>query len=180
MAGQGKYTRYKPIEGPLKSDGGNSPPNLGSVSYALLNTLFKTPETLTSAADIHKRANRYLCPVSQDIADPEIFPKGVYLNFQNPDPELSSPDIPNGPFLPQGKTIGGPSNAYVPNLASPDPSGAGSTDPIEPTPLTFEDIKPTIQIGVNGTVIPKVTSNEMYNGNILPSSINLGSRPGGQ
>lgn len=178
MAGQGKYTRYRPVDpsAPL-STGGNSPPALGASRYSLLNQLFKTPPTLTTAADIHARANQFLTPAKQE-ADPILFPKGVYLNFQNPDPAYSAPNIPQGPFGPGGTGIGAPGNAFTPNTSSPDPSGAGSTSPVEPFVRTPDDVAPGIQIGTDGTVVPSVTSKEMFDGSQLPSGLVPGFRPG--
>jgi len=178
MAGQGKYTRYRPVDpsAPL-STGGNSPPALGASRWSLMNQLYKTDPSLTLAADIHARANQFLTPAKQD-ADPILFPKGVYLNFQNPDPMYSAPNIPEGPFLPDGETAGGPGNAYAPNQSSPDPSGAGSVAPVEPFLRDPNDVAPGVQLGTDGTVVPSVTSNEMFEGSQLPSALVPGFRPG--
>jgi hypothetical protein len=142
-----------------------------------MNQLFKTDPSLTNPADIHARANKFLTPPKQE-ADPILFPKGVYLNFQNPDPAFSAPNIPEGPFLPAGETIGGPGNAYAPNQSSPDPSGAGSVEPVEPFLRDPAEVNPGVQIGTGGTTVPSVTSKEMFDGSQLPSALVPGMRPG--
>ena len=181
MAGQGKYTRYRPVDpsAPL-STGGNSPPALGASRYSLLNQLFKTPPTLTVAADILARANQFLTPAKQE-ADPILFPKGVYLNFQNPDPAFSAPNMRAFPAGfgdgAQPATPGAPGNAFSPNTSSPDPSGAGSTAPVPPFVRTPDDVSPGIQIGIDGTTVPSETSEEMFAGSQLPSSLVPGLHP---
>ena len=182
MAGQGKYTNFAPMQNDL-STGGNTPPSLGKANYTLLNTLFGTrpdviPLTNTPSAvkPVLDRANALLTPAKAD-ADPTWFPKGVYLNFQNPDPTMQAPDIPNIDVSKLG--LGGPSTPYTPNLSSPDTSGAGSTEPVPAVLLTIGDIDPTVVLGSdNGTADPAVTSLNMFNGSQLPSTLIPGFRPG--
>jgi hypothetical protein len=182
MAGQGKYTNYAPVQKDLSS-GGNTPPQLGKANYTLLNTLFGTrPDVIPLTNDpvalkpILDRANLLLTPIQAE-ADPVWFPKGVYLNFQNPDPALQAPDIPNIDVSKIG--AGGPSTPYSPNLSSPDTTGAGSTEPVVATLLNINDIDPSLVLGAdNGTAVPAVTSMNMFNGSQLPSSLTPGFRPG--
>lgn len=182
MAGQAKYTNYAPVQHDLSS-GGNSPPTLGKANYTLLNTLFGTrpdvipltndPAALKPLLDL---ANRVLSPRKAD-ADPVWFPKGVYLDFQNPDPAFTSPDVPNIDVSKLG--LGGPSTPYTPALDSPDTSGAGRTDPIQATILKTTDVKPNLVLGSdNDTADPSTTSLGMFNGNQLPSSLLPGFRLG--
>lgn len=182
MAGQGKYTNYAPVQNDLSS-GGSSPPQLGKANYTLLQTLFGTrPDVIplandpTSLKPLMDRANALLNPAQQK-ADPVIFPKGVWLNFQNPDPSLSAPDIPNMDVSKLG--LGGPSSPFSPNLTSTDTSGAGSTEPVDAVILAAKDIKPNLVVGSdNGTASPATTSLNMFQGNQLPASLVPGFRPG--
>ncbi len=182
MAGQGKYTNFAPVQKDL-SKGGNTPPSLGKADYTLLNTLFGTrpdaiPLTNAPAAlkPVMDRANALLTPAKAD-ADPVWFPKGVYLNFENPDPSMSAPDIANIDVSKLG--IGGPSTPFSPNLSSPDTTGGGSTEPVPAVVLGINDIKPTLVLGGdNGTADPAVTPLNMFNGSTLPSTLTPGFRPG--
>jgi hypothetical protein len=182
MAGQGKYTNFAPVQKDI-STGGNTPPALGRADYTLLNVLFGTrPDAipLTNAPSALKpvmdRANALLTPAKAD-ADPVWFPKGVYLNFQNPDPTMQAPDIPNINVSTLG--IGGPSTPYTPNLSSPDVSGAGSIEPIPAVIMSIADIDKNVVLGAdNGTAVPAVTALNMFNGSQLPSSLTPGFRPG--
>jgi hypothetical protein len=182
MAGQGKYTNFAPVQKDL-STGGSTPPSLGKADYTLLNTLFGTrpdviPLTNTKAAldPVMARANKLLTPIQVD-ADPVWFPKGVYLNFENPDPSMQAPDIANIDVSKMG--LGGPSTPYTPNLSSPDTSGAGSTEPVPAVVLTITDIDPKVVLGSdNGTANPSVTALNMFNGSQLPSTLTPGFRPG--
>jgi len=138
-----------------------------------LNELFKTPPTLTIAAEIHARANQFLTPPAQ-AADPILFPGGIVrLDFKD-----GAPNIPDGPFSPGGTGPGAPGNAWSPNTSSPDPSGAGGTAPVEPFLRTADNVAPGIQIGTDGTTVPSVTSKEMFAGSQLPSALTPGFRPG--
>ena len=182
MAGQGKYTNFAPVQKDL-STGGNTPPSLGKANYTLLNTLFGTrpdaiPLTNAPAAlkPVMDRANALLTPAKAD-ADPVWFPKGVYLNFENPDPSMQAPDIANIDVSKIG--LGGPSTPFSPNLSSPDTTGGGSTEPVSAVVLGVSDIKPTLVLGGdNGTADPAVTSLNMFNGSQLPSTLIPGFRPG--
>ncbi len=182
MAGQGKYTNFAPVQKDL-STGGNTPPSLGKSNLTLLNTLFGTrPDAIPLTNDpaalkpVMDTANKYLTPAKAD-ADPVWFPKGVYLNFENPDPTMQAPDIPNIDVSKIG--AGGPSTPYSPNLSSPDTSGGGSTDPVPAVVLKTGDIKPTLVLGSdNGTADPSVTALNMFNGSQLPSTLTPGFRPG--
>lgn len=182
MAGQAKYTNFAPVQKDI-SIGGSTPPSLGKSDYNLLKVLFGTrPDVIpltNSPADlkpIMDTANKYLTPVQAE-ADPVWFPKGVYLNFLNPDSAYQAPDIPNFDVTTLGP--GGPSTPYSPNLSSTDTSGAGNTDPVQAVNLSIQDIKPNLVLGSdNGTAVPSVTSQNMYTGNLLPSSLLPGFRPG--
>jgi hypothetical protein len=122
------------------------------------------------------RANTLLNPAKAD-ADPVWFPKGVYLNFLNPDPTMQAPDVPNIDVSNLGP--GGPANPYTPNLSSTDTSGAGNTDPVPAVLLDVNDVDPTLVLGSdNGTAVPSVTSLNMFQGNQLPASLLPGYRPG--
>jgi hypothetical protein len=182
VAGQAKYTNYAPIQKDLTS-GGNTPPSMGKANYSLLHTLFGTrPDTIpltNSPSDlkpIMDRANALLNPAKAD-ADPVWFPKGVYLNFLNPDPAFSAPDVPNIDVSKAGP--GGPSTPYTPNLTSTDTTGAGKADPVPALVLGVNDINPTLVLGSdNGTAVPSTTSLNMFQGNQLPAALIPGFRPG--
>lgn len=182
MAGQAKYTNYAPVQKDLTS-GGSTPPHLGKANYTLLNTLFGTrPDVIPLTNDpaalqpIMVRANTLLNPAKAD-ADPVWFPKGVYLNFLNPDPTMQAPDVPNIDVTTLGP--GGPANPYFPNLTSTDTTGAGNTDPVTALPLGVNDVDPTLVLGSdNGTAVPSTTSLNMFQGNQLPASLLPGFRPG--
>lgn len=182
MAGQAKYTNYAPVQKDL-STGGNTSPSLGKANYTLLNTLFGTrPDVIPLTNDpaalqpLMVRANQLLTPAKAD-ADPVWFPKGVYLNFQNPDPSMSAPDIPNIDVSALG--VGGPSTPYSPNLTSTDTSGAGSTDPVQAHVFEINELKPTLVLEAdNGTAVPAKTSLTMFNGSQMPSNLIPGFRPG--
>lgn len=181
MAGQAKYTNYAPVQDDLSS-GGKSDPKLGKADHTLLRSLFKTPVDVaplsndpTGIKPILDRANELLNPAQQK-ADPLLFPKGVWLNFQNPDPSLRAPDVPNIDVSKLG--LGGPSTPYTPNLASPDPSGGGSVEPVDATLMSVADIKPNLALeSDNGTAVPSTTSLNMFSGNQLPASLLPGFRP---
>ena len=183
MAGQGKYTNYAPVQKDLSS-GGSTPPSLGKANYTLLNTLFGTrPDIIpldnspASLKPIMDRANAKLNPPQQEV-DPVWFPKGVYLNFLNPDPAYSAPDVPNIDVSKVG--AGGPSTPYTPNLTSTDTTGAGNTDPVPALVMGVNDIDPNLVLGTdNGTAVPSTTSLNMFQGNQLgTSSLLPGFRPG--
>lgn len=185
MAGQAKYTNYAPVQKDITS-GGSTPPTMGKANYTLLNMLFGTrpdviPLTNSPAAlkPIMDRGNALLSPIKAD-ADPVWFPKGVYLNFLNPDPGYSAPDVPNIDVSTLG--LGGPANPYFPNLTSTDTSGAGKTDPVQAVILGINDADGTQDVvlgSTNGTAVPSVTSLNMYLGNKLGESTLLpGFRPG--
>lgn len=175
MAGQGKYTRYVPVDPPAPlSTGGSSPPSLGTHSWSVSRLLFKMGIDLTNPPDIMARANKFLTPPKQD-ADPILFPKGVYLNFQNPDPAYSSPDVKSIDVSSMGP--GGPANPWSPNQGSPDPSGGGSVAPVPAVLRAATDVQPNVQIGQNGTVDPADTSKDMFDGSQLPSALTLGTHP---
>lgn len=185
MAGQAKYTNFAPVQKDI-SIGGNTPPSLGKSDYNLLKVLFGTrPDVIpltNSPADlkpIMDTANRYLTPIQAE-ADPVWFPKGVYLNFLNPDPGYQAPNIPAIDVTAGNYGLpGGPSTPYSPNLTSTDTSGAGNTDPVIGVKLGIQDIKPNLVLGSdNGTAVPSVTAQNMYAGNLLPSSLLPGFRPG--
>jgi hypothetical protein len=90
---------------------------------------------------------------------------------------MSAPDIPNIDVSTLGQ--GGPSTPYTPNLSSTDTSGAGNTEPVPAVLLSIADIDPKVVLGAdNGTADPAVTSLNMFNGNLLPSSLTPGFRPG--
>lgn len=183
MAGQAKYTNYAPIQNDI-STGGHTPPSFGKANYTLLNLLYGTrPDVIPLTNDpaslkpLMDNANALLTPVAQK-ADPAWFKGGlVYLNFLNPDPTLSAPDVPNLDVAAVGP--GGPSTPYSPNLSSTDISGAGSIEPVSAVVLETTDIRPNLVVGTdNGTANPAVTSLNMYEGNRLPSSLLPGFRPG--
>lgn len=156
---------------------------MGKADYTLLNRLFGTrPDVIpltnepASLAPIMATANALLTPKKAD-ADPVWFPKGVYLNFQNPDAAYGAPDIPNIDVASLGP--GGPSTPYSPNLSSTDTSGAGSTEPVPAVVLGVNEIKPNLALGSdNGTAVPAITSLTMFDGSQLPSSLVPGFRPG--
>lgn len=184
MAGQGKYTNFAPVQDDLTT-GGNTPPSLGRANYTMLNVLFGTrPDAIPLTNDpaslkpVMDRANALLTPAKAD-ADPVWFPKGVYLNFLNPDPALQAPDVPNIDVSKIG--LGGPGTPYSPNRASPDITGAGSVEPILAHVDAIDDVKPTLVLAAdNGTADPSVTSFNMFNGSQrqLPSTLIPGFRPG--
>lgn len=182
MAGQAKYTNYAPVQKDLTS-GGATPPQLGRADYTLLNLLFGTRPDVTPLTNdpaalkpIMDRANALLNPAKAD-ADPVWFPKGVYLNYLNPDPAFSAPDVLNIDVAPLGP--GGPSTPYTPNLTSTDTSGAGSIEPVPALVLKPSDIDANVVLGAdNGTADPSVTSLNMFQGNQLPATLLPGFRPG--
>ncbi len=183
MAGQAKYTNYAPVQKDVTS-GGSTPPTMGKADYTLLNMLFGTrPDVIpldngpAALKPIMDRANALLAPVKAD-ADPVWFPKGVYLNFLNPDPSYSAPDVPNIDVSKIG--LGGPSTPYTPNLTSTDTTGGGNTNPVQALVLGINDIVPNLVLGAdNGTAVPSTTSLNMYLGNKLgESSLLPGFRPG--
>lgn len=183
MAGQAKYTNYAPVQYAISS-GGTTPPTLGKANYTLLNMLFGTrPDVIplsngpAALKPITDRGNALLSPVKAD-ADPVWFPKGVYLNFLNPDAAYSAPDVPNIDISKMGP--GGPSTPYTPNLTSTDTSGGGNTNPVVALKLGINDIVPNLVLGAdNGPAVPSVTSLNMYQGNKLGDSVLLpGFRPG--
>lgn len=184
MAGQAKYTNYAPVQSNL-STGGNSSPSLGKADYTLLGSLFGTKPDIfpksNSAVDIKPivdRANTLIHSTSNvATADPMWFPKGVYLNFLNPNDNMSAPDVQNLDVSNVG--LGGPSTAYTPNLTSTDTTGAGSVEPVPAFLMETSDIRPTLVLGAtNGTASPAKTSLTMFEGNLLPSSLLPGYRPG--
>ncbi len=182
MAGQGKYTNYAPVQKDV-TRGGSTPPHLGRANYTLLNTLFGTrPDVIPltnspeAVAPIMERANTLLSPPVAD-SDPVWFPKGVYLNYLNPDSAYSAPDVPNIDV--STIAIGGPSTPYTPNLSSTDTSGAGNTDPVPAVLLGLTDVDPNVALGSdNGTAVPSTTSLNMFQGNQLPAALLPGFRPG--
>jgi len=185
MAGQGKYTNYAPVQKDLTT-GGSTPPTMGKANYPLLNMLYGTrPDVIpldnspASLKPITDRGNALLSPIKAE-ADPIWFPKGVYLNFLNPDPSYSAPDVPNIDMTKIGP--GGPSSPYFPNLTSTDQSGAGSIEPVVAIPLGINEADGTQDVvlgSTNGTANPAVTSLNMYLGNKLgESSLLPGFRPG--
>lgn len=185
MAGQAKYTNYAPVQKDI-STGGASPPSMGKANYPLLNTLFGTrPDVIpftNSPADLKPlmdRANLLLTPPKAE-ADPVWFPKGVYLNFQNPDPSLQAPDVPNINVGALGP--GGPASPYFPNLTSTDTTGAGNTEPVQALVMGINEPDGTqdVVLGANNnTAVPSVTSLNMFLGNKLgENSLLPGFRPG--
>lgn len=184
MAGQAKYTNYAPVQKDITS-GGSTPPDMGKANYGLLNMLYGTrPDVVPLTNDpaalkpIMDRANALLNPAKAD-ADPVWFPKGVYLNFLNPDPSMSAPDVPNIDVSTLGP--GGPATPYHPNLTSTDTSGAGNTDPVPALVMGINDSdgNANLVLGAdNGTAVPSTTSLNMFQGNQLPASLIPGFRPG--
>lgn len=187
MAGNKKYNNYEPSDArPEFSDvDGNTKapaPDSGRANYALLKSLFggdaKSKE-LYSYEQVVARADKYLAPNKQ--VDGGYFFGEVYLDFQNPDPALHAPNIENE-VDPAALGVGGPSSPWTPNLSSPDPTGGGSTAPVDPVILDPALINSNAQPGVDGLVDPAESALSMYNGNKLSpngSTIPLGSRPKG-
>ena len=73
--------------------------------------------------------------ISQGVGDPQMFPKGVSMIFAD------SPDID---FNIKFEKIGDPSNAYVPNLASPGPDQ--KVNPVVPVAVKTTDLKPDLNV----------------------------------
>lgn len=168
--GGGRYSVYVTAGGAMHGLGGPT------TKYERLYSLFNgraaaggsTPYDIAGEKDNSKAAAQVAAQASKimlaGVGDPGMFPTGVDMKFGG------SPDISK---LPDSslKAIGGPSNPWLPNLASPGP---GVTTPVEPLPvdpagLTTDPYGPTAPAQVfagastggnagNSTVMPSSTS----------------------
>ena len=172
MPGGAKYSNYPDTLGPSPygTDGAK-----GVSNKTLLKTLFKVPAGFNKD-EVAATANAELVPdVLPKNPDPTIWtdPNDIKLGFGG------APDIEAGPFSGQDSALGGPANPYFPNLTSPDPSGAGSIEPIAPTQLKDEDVNIHAQRDVNGLGDPSKLSAEQSNATkITGTTLPLGKHPG--
>jgi hypothetical protein len=170
MPGQGKYSFYADTvaPSPFGAEGAR-----GASNQTLLKTLFAPRPEMAQAA-VKATANAELVPdVLPKNPDPLVYSADdIKLGFG------ASPSIPNGPY---GTTdIGAPANPWVPNLTSPDPTGAGGTSPITALPLDPIDVNKHAIPGVDGLVDPAVSSAEQSNATKIGTTLVLGKHPGSQ
>lgn len=122
-------------------------------------------------------ANRVLIPPVQ-FGDPLISPK-VVLNF------AASPDIPSARTSAKEPNKGLPMIPWSPNVVSPgaDPGAIGDVVAVNNDPtkasdpgLTPAEVKPSIVLGINGTVNPAATGPEIgaYQLNSTRETLQLG------
>lgn len=170
MPGQGKYSYYADTitPSPYGADGG-----FGASDQTLIKTVFP-PRPELARASVEATANAELVPdVLPKNPDPLIYTAdNIKLGFG------SAPDILSGPFGPGANGPGNPANPWVPNLTSPDPSGAGSISPIDATKLDPEQVNRHAIPGVDGLVNPSVSSAEQSNATKIGTTLIPGKHPG--
>lgn len=170
MPGQGKYSHYADTvaPSPYAAEGG-----YGASDQTLIKTLFPPRPELAKAA-VAATANAVLVPdVLPKNPDPLVYTAdNIKLGFG------SAPDIASGPYT--TSDIGAPANAWVPNLTSPDPSGAGSVAPISATELDPSQVNKHAIPGVDGLVNPSVSSAEQSNATKIGTTLIPGKHPGSQ
>jgi hypothetical protein len=170
MPGQGKYGFYADTVAPsaFGAEGAR-----GASNQTLLKTLFAVRPEMTQTG-VTATANRELVPdVLPKNPDPTIYSADdIKLGFGE------SPDVAGGPYT--TSTVGAPANAWVPNLTSPDPSGAGGTSPIDALPLDPQTVNKNAVIGIDGLINPAVSSAEQSNATKIGTTLVLGKHPGSQ
>lgn len=170
MPGQGKYSFYADTvaPSPYGAEGAR-----GASDQTLLKTLFQ-PRPELRQVEVKNTANAELVPdVLPKNPDPLVYTAdNIKLGFG------SAPAIAQGPYT--TSDIGAPANPWIPNLTSPDPSGAGSTAPITVTELSPEQVNKHAIPGVDGLVDPSVSSAEQSNATKVGTTLVPGKHPGSQ
>lgn len=168
MPGQGKYSFYADTvaPSPYSAEGGR-----GASNQTLMKTIFQQRPEMQKVA-VATTANAELVPnVLPKNPDPLVYTAdNIKLGFG------SSPDIASGPYT--VSDVGAPANPWIPNLTSPDPSGAGSTAPISATPLTPNEVNIHAIPGTDGLVNPSVSSIEQSNATKIGTVLIPGKHPG--
>lgn len=168
MPGQGKYSFYADTVAPSAYSAEGGP---GSSDQTLIKTVFVQRPEMAKAA-VAATANAELVPdILPKNPDPLIYTNdNIKLGFG------SAPDILAGPYT--VSDIGAPANPWIPNLTSPDPSGAGSIAPIPALELEPEQVNRHAIPGVDGLVNPSVSSAEQSNATKVGTTLIPGKHPG--
>lgn len=142
--GGGRYSVYVTAGGAMHGLGGTT------AKYERLYSLFNgraassghTPYDIAGEKDNSKAAELVAKQASaimlKGVGDTGMFPTGVDMKFGG-SPDLSK--LPDSTL----KAVGGPSNPWLPNLASPGPGVVSPVDPlpVDPAGLTTDPYGPT-------------------------------------